>query len=71
LPAANGVPRSCANAEDPNSRAQTWSTIATVSFIAGAAFAATGGVLLLWPSSGRSDVKVGTTGTELVVHGRF
>lgn len=58
-------------ASDPNDRAKTWSTISTVSFVAGGVIAAGGVALFLfWPSP-RHDVALGTNGTQAFVTGRF
>lgn len=65
-------PTQCApGASAPNDRAKTWSSISTVSFVAGGVLAAGGVALyLLWPSS-RHGVALGTNGTQAFVRGRF
>ena len=65
-------PARCAPAaQAPNDRAQSWSTSATVSFVAGGLLVAFGAALVFWPVSPRSSVSVGTTGTELFIRGEL
>jgi hypothetical protein len=69
--ACPSYPNRCGAAADaPNERARTWSTYATIGFVAGGALVATGVVLYFWPSK-QTTVSVGVSGAGLFARGEF